>query len=112
MAINCATAGCKTPVPPELESEAQCLPHFLGAVELACTDLRRETVMGDTKKERRAEIVRYIATHGESLARVATSGLRMPDELKARVLNAFLTLMNLRENIDRAATRAKSTIGG
>jgi len=112
MANTCTIAGCKTPVPPELESEAQCLPHFLIVVDQACAEMRRETVMGDTKKERRAEILRYVATHGELLARVATSGLRMPDELKARVLNAFLTLMNLRENIDRAAQRAKSTIGG
>jgi len=112
MANTCTITGCKTVVPPELEPEAQCLPHFLMAVDQACAEMRRETVMGDTKKERRAEILRYVGTHGELLARVSTSGLRMPDELKARVLNAFLTLMNLRENIDRAAQRAKSTIGG
>jgi hypothetical protein len=39
------------------------------------------------------------------LARVSTSGLHLPDELKARVLNTFLTLMNLRESLDRAALR-------
>jgi hypothetical protein len=102
-------AGCKTPVLPELESEALCLPHFISAVEQACMEMRKETITGGNK-ERRAEIARYIAMHGELLARAATSGLRMPDELKARVLNAFLTLMNLRENMDRAAERARSTI--
>jgi hypothetical protein len=29
----------------------------------------------------------------------------MADELKARVLSTFLTLMNLRESLDRAAQR-------
>jgi hypothetical protein len=33
----------------------------------------------------------------------------MPDELKGRILSAFLTLMNLRENVDRAAERARGT---
>jgi hypothetical protein len=36
---------------------------------------------------------------------VATSGFPMSDELKARVLSTLLTLMNTRENIDRAAMR-------
>jgi hypothetical protein len=91
----------------ELEAESQCLPHFLMAVEQACADMRRETALGDTRKERRAEVIAYIAKHGELLARAATSGVRMPDELKGRILSAFLTLMNLRENVDRAAERAR-----
>ncbi|MGH9789895.1 MAG: hypothetical protein ACRD5W_01680, partial [Candidatus Acidiferrales bacterium] len=74
--------------------------------------MRRETVTGAAAQDRRAEIGGFIAKHGELLARAATSGLRMPDELKARVLNAFLTLMNLRENMDRAAQRARGSIGG
>jgi len=51
------------------------------------------------------EIIRYIVEHGEMLARTATSGLHLSDELKARILNTFLTLMNLRENLDRSALR-------
>ena len=43
--------------------------------------------------------------NGEMLARSATSGLHLADEMKARILNTFLTLMNLRENLDRAALR-------
>jgi hypothetical protein len=31
--------------------------------------------------------------------------LHLADEMKARILNTFLTLMNLRENLDRAALR-------
>jgi hypothetical protein len=51
------------------------------------------------------EIIRYIAEQGEMLARASTSGLHLADEMKARILNTFLTLMNLRENLDRAALR-------
>jgi len=47
--------------------------------------------------------MKFITTNGESLARVATSGLHLTDDLKARVLSTFLTLMNLRENLDRAS---------
>jgi len=79
--------------------------HFTLSVEQACAEMRRETVLGRTSHERHVEIVQYIAAHGELLARAATSGLHLPDELKARVLNTFLTLMNLRENLDRAALR-------
>jgi len=43
---------------------------------------------------------------GKSLARVATSGLHLTDDLKARILSTFLTLMNLRENLDRASMRS------
>ena len=79
--------------------------HFTLAIEQACAEMRRETVLGRAPHERQVEIIHYIAEHGEMLARAATSGLHLPDELKARVLNTFLTLMNLRENLDRAALR-------
>jgi len=39
------------------------------------------------------------------LVNVATSGFPMSDELKARILSTLLTLMNCRENMDRAAMR-------
>ena len=52
------------------------------------------------------------AENGEKLARVATSGLHLTDDLKARVLSTFLTLMNLRENLDRAAMRTPSGRSG
>ena len=92
-------------VPAALESERLCVLHFTLAVEQSCAEMRRETVLGRTPHERQVEIIRYIAERGELLARTATSGLHLPDELKARVLNTFLTLMNLRENLDRAALR-------
>ncbi len=79
--------------------------HFTLGVEQACAEMRRETVLGRAPHERQVEIIRYISDHGELLARVATSGLHLADEMKARILNTFLTLMNLRENLDRAALR-------
>jgi hypothetical protein len=79
--------------------------HFTLAIEHACAEMRRETVLGRAPHERQVEIIHYIAEHGEMLARAATSGMHLTDELKARVLNTFLTLMNLRENLDRSALR-------
>ena len=101
----CSTEGCKGTVPAALESEHQWVLHFTQGVEQMCADMRRETVLGRTPHERQLEIINYIAERGELLARTATSGLHLPDEMKARILNTFLTLMNLRENLDRAALR-------
>jgi hypothetical protein len=101
----CSTSECKASVPPALDSEKLCVLHFTLAVEQVCADMRRETVVAHTPHERQVEIIQYIAEQGELLARVATAGLHLPDEIKARILNTFLTLMNLRENLDRAALR-------
>ncbi len=101
----CSSGGCVTEVPPALESELLCLLHFTLVVEQACAEMRRETVLSNASHQRQVEIMRYIADHGEMLARVATSGLHLADEMKARILATFLTLMNLRENLDRAAMR-------
>jgi hypothetical protein len=38
--------------------------------------------------------------------------LHLTDDLKARVLSTFLTLMNLRENLDRASMRTPTGRGG
>ena len=105
MSSTCTATGCKTTVPSALESERMCVLHFTLGIEQACAEMRRETVLGRTAHERHVEIMRYIAQHGEVLARTATSGLVLADEMKARILNTFLTLMNLRENLDRAALR-------
>jgi hypothetical protein len=101
----CSTAGCKGTVPAPLESEHRCVLHFTQGIEQICAEMRRETVLGRTPHERQVEIINYIAESGELLARTATSGLHLPDEMKARILSTFLTLMNLRENLDRAALR-------
>jgi hypothetical protein len=105
MSSTCSTSECKAAVPASLESEGLCVLHFTLAVEQACAEMRRETVLGNASRERQLEIIEYIAERGEVLARSATAGLNLPDEIKARILNTFLTLMNLRENLDRAALR-------
>lgn len=105
MATACSENGCKGQVPQTLEVVRLCVLHFTLQIEKACGDMRRETVYGRTPHARQVEIIQYIAEHGELLARASTSGLHLADEMKARILNTFLTLMNLRENLDRAALR-------
>jgi hypothetical protein len=106
MPTTCKTAGCKQNAPGALEEQGLCVLHFTLSVEQACAEMRRETVLGNAPHERQREIMKSITENGERLARVATSGLHLTDDLKARILSTFLTLMNLRENLDRAAMRS------
>ena len=108
MPSQCSAPGCKFEAPAALEAERLCVLHFTLSVEQSCAEMRRETALGKAPHERQVEIIHYISEHGELLARVATSGLHLADEMKARILNTFLTLMNLRENLDRAALRQPS----
>jgi hypothetical protein len=101
----CKENGCKGLVPHSLEPVCLCVLHFTLKIEKECAEMRRETVYGKTPHARQVEIISYIADQGEMLARASTSGLHLADEMKARILNTFLTLMNLRENLDRAALR-------
>jgi len=105
MSKNCSVPGCKASVPSALESQGVCVHHYVLQVEKVCAEMRRETVLGHAPRERQSEIIHYIVEQGEILARAATSGLHLPDEMKARLLNTFLTLINLRENLDRAILR-------
>jgi len=106
---SCSSHGCKQSVPAQLESEKLCVLHFTLRIEKDCAEMRRETALGNAPHTRQVEIIRWIAEHGEILARVSTSGLQMENDMKARILSTFLTLMNLRENLDRAALRAPTT---
>ena len=109
MPNSCRVPGCKEPVPENLSGETRCLLHFLILLENACDDLRRETALGTLTAERSVEIARYIADQGEKLARISMgSSTRIADDRKHRVLNLFLTLINLRENLERAAQRAQA----
>ena len=96
---------CQAPVPAELEPECLCVLHFILSLEQACAEMRRETATGTASTARQVEIASYVAAAAVTLAQVATGSLRLSDELKKRVLTTFLTLMNLRENLDRAASR-------
>lgn len=106
MATSCKVTGCKNDSPPALAEQQVCVLHFTLSIEGSCAEMRRETALGNAPHERQKEIMRFITDNGERLARVATSGLHLTDDLKARILSTFLTLMNLRENLDRANMRS------
>ena len=106
MGTTCKTPACKLSVPNALAEQEVCVLHFTLSLEHACSDMRRETVLGNASHERQREIIHFIGENGERLARVATSGLHLTDDLKARILSTFLTLMNLRENLDRTSMRS------
>ncbi len=93
--------GCTAPVPLELQPERLCVLHFTLSLEQACAEMRREAVAGKMNAERQAEITRCAAASALTLARVAMGNMRLSDELKKRILSTFLTLMVLRESIDR-----------
>jgi len=92
-------------VPADLAADRLCVLHFTLFIEQECAEMRRETALGKASHERQAEFMDTIARRGESLVHIATGGLTMSDEIKARILSTLLTLMNCRENMDRAAMR-------
>jgi hypothetical protein len=103
--VLCQSPGCKFEVPAALESSALCVPHYLVWLDANCAAMRRETAPSGATPARHDEIAAFIREQGERLSHVATSGNRLSDETKSRVLNAFLSLMNLRENLERAMDR-------
>ena len=106
MGTSCQIAACKNDTPAALAEQRLCVLHFTLSLEAGCSEMRRETALGNAPQERQREIMKFITEHGERLARVATSGLHLTDDLKARILSTFLTLMNLRENLDRSNMRS------
>ena len=105
MPDTCSAKGCKAAVPAGLATEKKCVLHFTLFIEQECAEMRRDTALGNASHERQLECIQMIASRGETLVHVATSGFPMSDETKARILSTLLTLMNCRENIDRAAMR-------
>lgn len=96
--------SCQAPVPPELEVERLCVLHFIHTIEQACTEMRHETARGGASATRQSEIANYVKTAATKLSCVTTGSLRLSDELKKRVLTTLLTLMILRESLDRCAS--------
>src|SRR5271155_5418428 len=101
----CTSKGCKMGVPAGLAAEHMCVLHYTLFIEQECAEMRRESALGKNSHERQNEFMGKIADRGETLVHVATSGFPMSDEIKARVLSTLLTLMNCRENLDRASMR-------
>ena len=93
-------------VPGGFAGDRLCVLHYTLFVEQECAEMRRESALGKNSHERQNELMGKIADRGEALVHVATSGFPMSDELKARILSTFLTLMNLRENLDRSNMRS------
>jgi hypothetical protein len=92
---------CKLPVPTELDSVGLCVYHFTWSVEEACAEMHRQVALRKATVERREEMATYVSDCALLLARV-TSNLCLSDDLKRRILCTFLSLMNLRENLERA----------
>jgi hypothetical protein len=92
---------CKLPVPAELDSVGLCVYHFTWSVEEACAEMHRQVALHKATVERRAQMATYISECALLLAHV-TSSLCLSDDLKRRILCTFLSLMNLRENLERA----------
>jgi hypothetical protein len=92
-------------VPAELEAEKLCVLHFLQSIEHTCAGMRRETVIGGSTAVRRSEIEAHVKGTAEKLSRVAVISPPLTDEMKKRILTTFLTLMNLRESLDRSTAR-------
>jgi hypothetical protein len=105
VADPCSAKGCKAAVPAVLAADRLCVLHFTLFIEQECAEIRRETALGTTPHERQVEFIDKIGKRGEALVQIATGGYTMSDELKARILSTLLTLMNCRENMDRAAMR-------
>jgi hypothetical protein len=96
--------GCTAPVPPQLIDERLCVLHFTLSVERTCAETHRQIALGGATAEQRVEAAVYIDQSALLLARLS-SNLCLSDGLKRRILSTFLSLMNLRENLERAASR-------
>ncbi len=98
--------GCKFEVPAPLVPSGLCVTHYLAWLDESCAAMRRETAPSGATPARHDQIAEFLLVHGERLSHVATGGLRLQDDTKARILNALLSLINLRENLERAMERA------
>jgi len=108
---SCQSQGCKFEVPDALAEGGLCVHHYLVWLDGNCAAMRRETAPSGATNKRHDEIADFLREHGERLSHVATSGARLSDDTKAHILNTFLSLINLRENLERAMARARKAQG-
>lgn len=94
---------CEVSVPAELGSVGLCVSHFTLSVEKKCAEMHREIALCKVSPERGAEVATYIGECALLLARLISSRC-LSDDLKKRILCSFVSLMNLRENLDRIAS--------
>jgi hypothetical protein len=85
-------------------TEGLCVLHFLMLTEKDCSEMRHETAASGLLEARRTEIENYLTASAAKLACFSTGRMRLSDEMKKRVLTTFLTLMILRENLDRCSS--------
>ena len=92
-------------MPAELETERLCVTHFIASVDYAYAEFRREAALDRASTARRLEMADYIKTTAMKLTLIATGSVRLTDDMKKRFLTTFLTLMNLREDLERSTSR-------
>lgn len=100
---------CNLPVPVELDPVGLCVYHFTSNVEQTCSEIHRQIALRGATDERQAEVGLYIGECSQLLARVS-SNLCLSDELKRRILCTLLSLMNLRENLERTTSSRVSEL--
>lgn len=110
MAQACRVMGCPAKVPTDFGEVRMCVFHFTLFIEEECAEIRRETARGQISHSRRLEFIDKMSRNGELLGRVVTDGSPKTDELKTRIVSTVLTLMNCRENMDRAALRYSAPV--
>jgi len=52
MGTSCQIAGCKNDTPAALAEQRQCVLHFTLSLEAGCSEMRRETALGNAPQER------------------------------------------------------------
>lgn len=110
MAQACRVMGCPGSVPMEFRDVRLCVFHFTVFVEDECAEIRRETALGKVDHSRRQEYIDIIVRHGQLLASVVTDSSPKSEQLKTRIVSTVLTLINCRENMDRAALRHAASL--
>src|SRR2546427_1482068 len=85
MPSTCKSPACKSSVPSALAEQGLCILHFTLSLEHACSDMRRETVLGNAPQDRQKEIIGFIGEDGQGVAPRDTNGHPRADDSEDRV---------------------------